>query len=73
MPGQSAVRETLAPGLIHGIYDAARRIEAQRADPQAKDQHRPGAAAGADTDTSRPALTCTCHCSTAFPASLNSW
>lgn len=28
------------PSVRHGIHDAARRIEAQQADPQAQDHHR---------------------------------
>lgn len=40
VPGQRDICEATPPGLIDAIRDATGRIDSQRADPQAKDQHR---------------------------------
>jgi hypothetical protein len=39
VPGQRAVGEATAPGLVHGVHDPAWRPEPERADPEAKEQH----------------------------------
>ena len=42
VPGQRAVSETAAPGLIYGIHNAAGGIELQRADRETEDHNRAG-------------------------------
>ena len=73
VPGQRAVSEAAAPGLIHGVHDTARRPEPERADPQAKDQHGARLAVGEDAATWSPARSCTCHWCRAFPALAKMW